>query len=207
MSAHGSVTNWLVQLKDGNPAAAQPLWERYFPRMVALARKRLRAARRREADEEDVAVSAFHSFYRAAKQGRFPQLGDRDDLWQLLVVITARKALDLLARQRRVKRGGGKVRGESVFDPGEPGNGGIEQVVGHEPTPEFAAEVAEECQRLLDLLGDDEKRTIAVWKLEGHTNEEIAGRQGVALATVERRLRVIRKLWENEDTGHGERPA
>jgi DNA-directed RNA polymerase specialized sigma24 family protein len=207
MSAHSSVTNWLVQLKDGNTAAAQPLWERYFPRMVALARKRLRAARRREADEEDVALSAFHSFYRAAKQGRFPQLGDRDDLWQLLVVITARKAFDLLARQRRVKRGGGKVRGESVFDPGEPGNGGIEQVVGSEPTPEFAAEVAEQGQRLLDLLGDDEKRNIAVWKLEGHTNEEIAGRLPCALATVERRLRVIRKLWESEDTGRGERPA
>jgi DNA-directed RNA polymerase specialized sigma24 family protein len=207
MSAPGSVTNWLSQLKDGDDAAAQPLWERYFLRMVALARKRLRGARRREADEEDVALSAFHSFYRAAKQGRFPQLGDRDDLWQLLVVITARKALDLLARQRRLKRFRGKLRGDSVFDPDESGNGGIEQVVGNEPTPEFAAEVAEECQRLLDLLGDDEKRKIAVWKLEGHTNEEVAGRLDVALATVERRLRVIRKLWKAEDTGRGEQPA
>jgi DNA-directed RNA polymerase specialized sigma24 family protein len=208
MSAPGSATNWLIQLKGGDPAAAQRLWERYFPRMVALARKRLRGARRREADEEDVALSAFDSFCRGAEQGRFPRLGGRDDLWQLLVVITARKTLDLLARQRRLKRGGGRVGGESaLLDPAEPGNGGIEQVVGNEPTPDFAAQVAEECRRLLERLGDDELRDIAVWKMEGHTNEEIAGQRGVALATVERRLRVIRKLWEGEDSGRGDRPA
>ena len=200
MSAPASVTNWLIQLKGGDPAAAQRLWERYFPRMVALARKRLRSARRREADEEDVALSAFDSFCRGAEQGRFPRLGDRDDLWQLLVVITARKALDLLARQGRLKRGGGRVGGESgLLDPAEPGNGGIAQVVGNEPTPAFAAQVAEECQRLLDKLGDDELRDIAVWKMEGHSNEQIAERLGCALATVERRLRLIRKQWEGAE--------
>ena len=200
MSAPDSVSNWLRQLADGDAAAAQPLWERYFPRMVALARKRLRGARRREADEEDVALSAFDSFCRGAEQGRFPRLGDRDDLWRLLVVITARKAHDLLARQHRLKFGGGKLRGESaLLDPAEPDNAGIEQVVGHEPTPEFAAQVAEECQRLLGLLGDDELRDMAVWKMEGHSNEQIAERLGCALATVERRLRLIRKQWEGRE--------
>src|SRR5689334_22900261 len=105
MPAPGSVANWLVLLKEGDSAAAQALWERYFPRMVALARKRLQGARRREADEEDVALSAFDSFWRGAREGRFPHLTDRDDLWRLLVVITARKALDLLERQGRKKRG------------------------------------------------------------------------------------------------------
>jgi DNA-directed RNA polymerase specialized sigma24 family protein len=198
MSAPGSVANWLVQLKQGDPTAAQALWERYFPRMVALARKRLQGARRREADEEDVALSAFASFCRGALEGRFPQLADRDDLWRLLVVITARKALDLLARQGRLKHGGGKLTGESGLDDPDADGAGIAQVVGHEPTPEFAAQVAEECRRLLDKLGDDELRTIAVGKMEGYTSEELAARLGCALATVERRLRLIRKLWEGE---------
>jgi DNA-directed RNA polymerase specialized sigma24 family protein len=208
MCTPGSVTNWLVRLKEGDPGAAQPLWERYFHRMVALARQRLQGARRREADEEDVALSAFDSFCRGAAQGHFPRLADRGDLWQLLVVITARKAIDLLVWQGRIRRGGGRVRGESALpDPAGSGNGGIEQVVGSEPTPEFAAQVAEECQRLLDKLGDDELRGIAVWKMEGHTNEEIARRLGCALVTVERRLRLIRKRWQDEDTGRAERPA
>jgi DNA-directed RNA polymerase specialized sigma24 family protein len=201
MSVPGSVTNWLVQLKAGDPASAQPLWERYFQRMVALARKKLQGARRREADEEDVALSAFDSFCRGVVQGRFPQLTDRDDLWRLLVVITARKSLDLLEKQGRQKRGGGQVRGESaLLDPVEPGNGGIEKVVGGEPTPEFAAELAEECQRLLDQLSDDELRQIAVWKMEGYTNPEIAERLDCSLAKVERRLRLIRSLCGRESS-------
>ena len=195
MYATGSVVSWLARLREGDAGAAQHLWEQYFARMVGLARKRLRGARRREADEEDVALSAFDSFCRGAAQGRLPQLADRDDLWRLLVVITARKALHLLARQGRLKRGGGKLRGESaLLDAAE--GGGIEAVVGHEPTPEFAAQVAEEYQRLISQLGDEQQRAIAVWKMEGHTNEEIAARLGIALATVERRLRLIRKTWE-----------
>jgi hypothetical protein len=62
-------------------------------------------------------------------------------------------------------------------------------------------------QRLLDKLGDGELRDMAIWKLEGHTSQQIAERRGVALATVERHLRIIRKQWEGEDSGRGERPA
>jgi DNA-directed RNA polymerase specialized sigma24 family protein len=201
MPAQGPVTDWINQLKQGDPVAAQRLWECYFQRLVELARKKLRGSRRREADEEDVALSAFDSFCRGAGQGRFPQLADRHDLWHLLVVITARKARDQVDREHRLKRGGGAVRGESALvgvseSPEAPA--GLEQTVGNEPTPEFAAQMAEECRRLLDKLGDDELRSIAVWKMEGYTNEQIAERLDLALATVERRLGVIRKLWEGE---------
>src|SRR5262249_59982732 len=119
----------------------------------------LRGLPRRAADEEDVALSAFDSFCRGAEQGRFPQLESRDDLWALLVVITARKAIDLRQREGRQKRGGGRVGGESVLDEllgDEDGAGGIGRVVGAEPTPEFAAQVAEELGRLLALLPSDE---------------------------------------------------
>jgi DNA-directed RNA polymerase specialized sigma24 family protein len=183
----------------GERAAAQPLWQRYFERLVGLARKKLQGSPRRESDEEDVALSAFDSFCRGAAQGRFPRLADRDDLWQLLVVITARKAIDLVVRQNRKRAGGGKVSGESaLLNPAEGEEGGVEAAVGTVPTPDLVWQMDEEYQRLLGKLGDDELRSIAAWKLEGHTNEEIAGRLGRARATVERRLRVIRRLWEGE---------
>ena len=196
MSSPGSVTHWIQALRGGDPDAAQKLWERYFPRLVGLARKRLQGARRRVEDEEDVALSAFKSFWRGARQGRFTQLADRNDLWRLLVVITARKAIDVW---RREGRGGGRVAGESaLLDPAGSADAGIDQVVGSAPTPEFAAEVAQECQRLLDLLGDDELRSIAVLKMEGHTNEEIAEQLGCSLSKVERRLRLIRKCLKQQ---------
>src|SRR5262245_3083246 len=129
MSDGGSVTHWIGQLQAGNPSAAQQLWERYFHRLIGLARQRLRDATRRAADEEDVALSAFDSFCRNAEQGKFPRLADRDSLWRLLVVLTARKAAHLLRDERRQKRGGNAV---AV---------GLEEVLSREPSPAFAAEV------------------------------------------------------------------
>jgi DNA-directed RNA polymerase specialized sigma24 family protein len=201
MSAPGSVTNWIGELKAGNHAVAQHLWERYFQRLVGLARKKLEGLRKRAADEEDVALSAFDSFCRGAERGRFPQLTDRDDLWRLLVVITARKACDLIQQEARQKRGGGKVRGESVWassPDSEEAVFGLEQVLGREPTPEYAAQVAEEFQRLLARLDDPELRSIALWKMEGFTNNEIAAKLKWAGSTVERKLRLIRGVWEKE---------
>src|SRR5258707_13878821 len=96
MSSSGSVSHWINLLKSGDPAAVQSLWEAYFPRLVALARKKLREAPRRAADEEDVALSAFDSFCDGVARGRFPRLTDRDDLWHVLVTITARNALHLV---------------------------------------------------------------------------------------------------------------
>src|SRR5205807_9536124 len=162
MSSGGSVTRWVTALKGGDLAAAQPLWERYHRKLVSLARQRLQAARRREADEEDVVQNAFHSFFQGVARGRFPQLNDRDNLWRLLVVITARKALDQLAHERSKRQGGGTLQGESRMSPGEPDwdDAAIEQVVGDEPTPEFAAQVAEEYQRLINLLGDESLRQV-----------------------------------------------
>src|SRR6516165_9409848 len=106
MSLEGSVTRWIGLLQNGDPAAAQRLWERYFASLVRLARRRLGQAARAAADEEDVALCAFHSFCRRAAGGRFPQLQDRHDLWRLLVAFTARKANHLLRDEGRLKRRG-----------------------------------------------------------------------------------------------------
>jgi DNA-directed RNA polymerase specialized sigma24 family protein len=201
MSSSGSVTHWINQLKSGDAAGVQKLWENYFPRLVGLARKKLQELPRRAADEEDVALSAFDSFCRGATQGRFPRLLDRNNLWHLLVVITARKALQLRRHEQRQKRGGGAVRGDSALagvSAGEADEAGLAQVIGQEPTPEFAAQMAEEYQHLLTRLGDATLREVAVWKMEGYTHEEIAAKLGCVPRTVERKLALIRTLWGSE---------
>jgi RNA polymerase sigma factor (sigma-70 family) len=194
----GSVTRWLDDLKggEGANAAVQPLWERYFDQLVRLARARLRAAPRGPADEEDVALSAFDSFCRGAAAGRFPRLDDRGDLWRLLVTITVRKATDYVRGESRQRRGGGQVVGEAALDAAAPEAGRwLDQVIGREPTPEFAAQVADECRHLLEGLGDDQLRTIALLRMEGYSNAQIAERLGCGLRSVERKLERIRKRW------------
>jgi DNA-directed RNA polymerase specialized sigma24 family protein len=198
----GSITRWLGDLKEGDQAAAQPLWERYFARLVVVARGKLRRMRRTTADEdeEDAALSAFNSFCAGAAQGKFPKLADRDDLWRLLVVITARKAIAQAQRQGRKKRGSGRIIDEAMLfgqdlEFGEGSLAGLERIAAAGPTPEFAAMMAEECQRLLDALRDDDLRQVAVSRMEGYNNDEIAQRLGCARRTVARRLDLIRQTW------------
>lgn len=194
-----SVSTWLTQLKAGDHAAAQPLWERYFGRLVDLAHHKLRHSPRRFADEEDIALSAFASFCRGVGCGRFPQLNDHNDLWRVLVVITARKAVDLIESEGRQKRGGPDRNGQR--EPQTTEEDVLDQVIGAEPTPAFAAQVAEECQRLLDRLTEPDLRAVAVLKMEGHSNEEIATQLRCVARTVERKLHIIRSLWsEPRDT-------
>jgi DNA-directed RNA polymerase specialized sigma24 family protein len=192
MAAELSVTRLVGMLKDGDGAAAQRLWEAYFGRLVALARAKLRGIPTRAADEEDVALSAFDSLCRRAEAGRFPLLADRDDLWQLLFVITVRKALSLVRHEGRASRGRGRVLSLSDLPAPE-----VDRLVGGGPTPDLAAQMTEECRRLLDVLDDDTLRSVALWKMEGYTDQEIADRLGCIRQTVGRKLKLIRELWSD----------
>jgi DNA-directed RNA polymerase specialized sigma24 family protein len=199
-SSSDSVSQWLARLRAGDRAVAQKLWERYFRRLVGLAAARLRGAPRRAADEEDVALSAFDSFWRGAVKGRFPQLQDRNNLWALLVTITARKAHQLVLHGGRQKRGGNAVLDEAALAGSGSGLHSLEHVIDHAPTPQFSAQVVDEFRRLLAMLPSADLQSVSQWKLEGYTNEEIASRLGCALRTVERKLRVIRSLWDRSGT-------
>ena len=187
MSEPGSITRMIFSLKDGDPAAVPAIWQRYYQRLVTVARDKLRASGRRVADEDDVAQCAFVSFYRGMEAGRFPVLSDREGLWKILFVITARKAADQLQYERRKKRSAALADMDL-----------LEHVMGDEPTPEFAAQVIEQYERLLGMLGDDSLRSVAVWKMEGLNHDEIAERLDCSRSTVARKLAIIRILWEKE---------
>jgi DNA-directed RNA polymerase specialized sigma24 family protein len=200
MPSHESVTHWIGRIQQAHDAEAQQrLWDAYFSRLVTLARSKLKGSQRRVTDEEDVIVSVMDSFFSGAAAGRFHDLKDRDNLWPLLVTITARKVSNQVRAQRTQKRGGGQVRGDSVWTrvDGHDASPGIDQVIGVEPTPEFAVAVAEHCEQMLANLADDGLARIARLKLEGYTNTEIAQQTGAAPRTVERRLEAIRKRWEH----------
>jgi RNA polymerase sigma factor (sigma-70 family) len=196
MSDTGSVTALLERLQEGDQDAARLLWQRYYPRMVALARQKLQRFSPRVADEEDAALSAFNSFCAGAKMGQFPDLKNRDELWALLVVLTARKVADLLRSHRRKRRGEGLVRGDSACQADEDDSGpdGFNVLPGSALTPLEELVLAEEVETLLQRLRDPVLRQIAVWKLEACTNAEIADRLVCSQPTVERRLALIRRL-------------
>ncbi len=194
-----SVTEWIQQLREGDSVAAQRLWERYFQQMVTLARRRLEGAARAAADEEDVALSAFRSFCLGAREGRFPQLLDSDSLWPLLMVITANKSVDLIRKNNRLRRGGGvRVR----QDGSDTTSSILNEILGKEPTPEFAAELSDQLQRLLNKLrskGDDDLVRIALFRMDGYSHREIADKIGCSVRSIDRKMIMIAQVWEKDE--------
>lgn len=195
MPQETSPTLWLRQLQQGDRAAVGRLWNAYYGKLVVLARRKLEGRTRLVADEEDVALSAFKSFCRGLENQRFPDVTSRDDLWKLLVTITLHKVLHLVRDENRQKRGG---QWTQVIETDEDDESLMARLAGSEPTPELAAEVAEECERLLKQLPSPDLVELATLKMEGYTNEEIAAKWGRAERTVERKLQLIRQIWNKE---------
>lgn len=188
----GTVTLWVDQAKSGDPAAIKGLWDRYEQRLTSTARAMLANFMQVAILEssEDVARSAFHSFYQGLVQDRFIELEDREDLWNLLRIIAKRKAIAIVARERRQRRGSG-IRQADVD---------IEKILGDMPDPEWIVTLKEEYEHLMQSLPDENLRLIAVWTMEGYSQVEIAERLGCSRATVNRKLGRIRELWGDSET-------
>jgi DNA-directed RNA polymerase specialized sigma24 family protein len=195
----GSITRCIELLRIGDPLAAQVIWDRYFPRLVHVARQQLRGAARRVADEEDVALNAMDRFCRAAQQGRYPDLADRHGLWRLLLRITFRCASDAIRHEKRQRRSGHSGTLADARSRFVEWSSDVEQIADDAPTPEFAALMAEKCRSLLQRLDDPGLQALAIAKLGGATNEEIAAESGCSVRTVERRLRLIRDIWHDQE--------
>jgi RNA polymerase sigma factor (sigma-70 family) len=186
--ANHSITRLIRAVQDGSSSAVRSLLAAYFDRLVQLARKWLQNLPGLGGYDEDLALRSFHSVYQRLRDPAQPlDLAGRDDLWRLLATRTISRAIDLIRRHR----------------PAEvPGDQDLTQLLSREPTPEEAAEVADECRRLLDSLQEPELRQIALWKVEGYTNEEIAARLDCVPRTIERKVSRIRLLWQHEVKDH-----
>lgn len=198
METH-SVTIWLNQLKQGDQTAVKKLWDRYRPSLLRLARHRFHACAGPAFDEEDLIQCVFTELWTAATAGRLENIHGRDDLWWLLLLITKRKALSRAAFNSRQKRMGekGTVDGRATAS--------LDQTVVHGSTvdpgqtpPDLILVLDEEQKRLLRLLRDDTLRSIAIWKLEGYSHDEIAKMLSITSRTVIRKLNLIRKHWARE---------
>jgi RNA polymerase sigma factor (sigma-70 family) len=189
----GSVTSWLGLFRAGDEQAAAELWNRYFSRLVQTARAKLGGTATPAADAEDVALSAFHTIYQAARQNRMPQMTDRDSFWKSLLVIATGKVIDARRRATSQKRS----------TPGQPADVpstlALETVVSREPDPHLALMVEETFLRMLHCLDDAELKEIVLLKMDGYTHAEIANRLDCSERTIKRRLTIIRRIWEQAE--------
>lgn len=194
-SKNQNVSHWINLIKTGDSTAANRLWKLYYDRLVRAVRKRLFGQNRAISDEDDVVLSVFESFYAAAENGRFPDLADRDDLWRLLLTMSARKIIDKRRHDQRQRRGG-NVALHSLDGNGDESN--VIEVIGNEPSPEMVMMLQESVDQLFSHLGVGQLQDLAVAKLEGYSNAEIAERFGCSERTIERRLHLVREKLQQE---------
>jgi RNA polymerase sigma factor (sigma-70 family) len=186
--------------------AAGMIWQRYFRELLSLARRNLDRRVRHRADEEDVLQSMFRSF--CARQGRGDfHLADRDELWRLLVTITLRKARNAAKAQRREKRDIDREQTVTLDPGGDSSNASWElaQMDAAGPSPAEAALLNEALEWRLESLADSELRQIALWRLEGYSNREIAEQLECTERSVERKLERIRSKWsicDDDESSH-----
>ncbi len=200
--SNGSITRWIEEIRGGGSSAVPGVWNRYFLKLVEIAQNGMSNLPGRSVDGEDLASAVLETVCRKVGNGEFPELRDRDGLWLLLLAITRRKVISQMRHDLCQKRGGGRVLLETDVKAFQNNYFDLDDLAGNEPTSESVVSLRDSCNHLLtESLRDDTAKSIAILKLEGLNNAEVAVRLDIVERTVERKLKVIRWLWEKELRG------
>lgn len=188
----GSVSMALQDLRDNRRSAIDQIWQKYFPRLLLLARSTLRHLPHRFEDAEEAVQSAFVSFWQKLTTEGVRDVLDRNSLWRLLATMTARKAKQIVRKDFAQKRGQGAVVPFSNLTDEREVQASL--VLQQLPAQEFDLACVERLNQL-----PEELRQFAVLRLFGHTNAEISKLLNCSERRVERKLKLIRSYWTNEE--------
>lgn len=177
---------WIEGLRGGDDRAVADFCRGYGERLQAVASRHVVQGMRRRFGPETVVQSACVSFLRRARDGAY-ELEDAESLWRLMCAITLRKVREKARFHLRRKRGVDR----EVNDV-EDGRPEVERAPDDTPSPDEAVAIAEEFERLLASLGDEDRRVVEL-KLEERTNDEIAAALGCSERTVRRLLAGLRE--------------
>ena len=192
----GSISKAIAQNSQLDEEAAQLIWERYFEQLCRVASKKIYKRHRRLLDPEDIAGSAMFALIDGIKNERFHSVSNRDELWQMLVMIAARKAVSRARHLDRDKRGGAR-NGDAV--PNGQRLDQLAQYVDQSDDPAKFVEIEMTCRELLAALPDDNFREIALMRLAGFSNQEISVKFGCSTRTIDRKLVIVREVWNDLD--------
>ena len=186
----GSVSYWLKELKTGDSLAVEAIWYRYYQRVVELASRKMKVNPDRAVDGEDIAQLAMHRFCTNATLGCYPNLDDREQLWDLLVVFTLNRIRKHLRACNRLKRSG---QHSQVFEFSQL------EVLKDLQTPEAPTIMADMVDAWLNRLDQEDPsgqlKQIAVWSMDGISGSDIARILKKRKSFVLHQIRLIRLLW------------
>jgi DNA-directed RNA polymerase specialized sigma24 family protein len=193
-SQTGSVSGWITLLRHGNPEAARLLVKRYFKSLCRVAERKLRERSIFDRGGDDLANEVMTSLFENAREGDYPNLHDRYDLWLLLIVITHERVIDQVLNGPNPQSLGATCT--TMTDLFEQYNTSLEKYFVVEPE-ERITDIHDCWQSLLATIPDENSRRIAQMKLEGFSHREIARQLNLVPRTVDRKARMIAERWND----------
>jgi DNA-directed RNA polymerase specialized sigma24 family protein len=190
----GSITRLVPQLRHRNELAIEEIWRRFVHRIHSAACPVIAGLAPGAGDAEDVAQSAFHAFCEAAASDKLPPIASRNELWRLLLTFTRRKAVNRLRHELRARRGGGAAAVCNTVAVNQACDGALGPVQRVE-----LQEALDELLLKLAATGDTRLATIARLRLEGVANQEIANELGCTVRTIQRKLQILERLWNEQE--------
>lgn len=190
MQDSSSISEWIVGLRDsGDEIAALKLWERINPRVRELSHRWIqRIGMPVSFDEDDISISVFATFCDRLQSKLLPDLHDREGLWRLLILMTARKVNDYAKMARAKKRMSATDNPDVALD-------NISELRDTAIEPSLEIMMQEQCQKMLKNLGDPVLESVVLLKMEGYSNTEIAERLQYSRRTIQRMLLLVKDIW------------
>jgi len=201
-SQPGSVTRAIKDLAEQDETAAELIWGHFFKRLSQFAKSRIYPRHYRLFDEHDITSEAFFALFDGVRCGRFQQIKNRDELWKLLTVIATRKIVNQANHHDRLKRGGGKFHREANKkntawrETTDFNSHQLAKSTDYHQSPSDLDAFADCCDEMLGMLPNESYRKIALLRLAGFTDAEVAEKLGCVPRTVERKLQTIRMVWD-----------
>ena len=195
MSIANSRVGWFRTLRSGDQIAIEQLWQGFVPQMKLKANVWLgRMVAQTDASIDGRSLSAFDVFCRELSEERFDALRGADELWRLLAVITLRRQSG--SKHDSLTETGDEARSADAGSqlPISP-VASSDQFVADEA---LALQMAQECRHLLRILADTNLESIVLAKLDGLTNEAIATELKLTRRTIQRMIKLIRNIWQDE---------
>lgn len=195
-SDQGSVTGWIVSMREGHQEALDAFSKRYFSKIRDLAKSRLS-----KPDSEEVANDVLVALAQSIAGGKYPDLCDRNSLWFLILKITQRRVIALTRREKAQKRIPSDSMEESrsremlSIESIEDYEVELDQAIASESSESAWIEISDCWEELLRSLPDDACRKIAQLKLQSYTNREIATMLEFTPSKVDRKVRLIQEEW------------
>ena len=187
----GSISQWVLRLKSGNPTATQAIWDRFYPKLVEAANKRLIKNPDPATSGEDIAQSSFRNVCLGVLEGKYPQLENRDDLWKLLLVSMINRVRSHYRSINAQKRA---VSLEESIDSID------DELLVQFKSPAAQSELDDLIDFLLNKLDQEDPsgqlRQIAVLYLNEHSASDIAKIIHRRKTNILHKVQLIRALWE-----------